>query len=103
MASITIELKGEDALKALEDLEQRDLIRIVKESDQNLYVLPGEPMSNEDFINWIEFAENTPALSLNEAKQRWADQKKALQKIRLHFLNVRKYPHKRRYIAKPSV
>lgn len=81
MASITIELKGEDALKALEDLEEKDLIRIVKEPDLNLYVLPGEPMSDEDFINWIEFAENTPSLSLNEAKQRWADQKKTLQKL----------------------
>ncbi len=81
MVSITIELKGEDALKALEDLEEKDLIRIVKEPDQNLYTLPGEPMSDEDFRNWIEFAENTPSLTLNEAKQRWADQKKKLQKL----------------------
>ena len=81
MVSITIELKGEDALKALEDLEEKDLIRIVKEPDRNLYTLPGEPMSDEDFRNWIEFAENTPSLTLNEAKQRWADQKKKLQKL----------------------
>ncbi len=80
MTSITIELKGEDALKALEDLEEKDLIRIVKEPDRNLYTLPGEPMSDEDFRNWIEFAENTPSLTLNEAKKRWADKKQKLQK-----------------------
>ena len=81
MASMTIEIKGEEALKALEDLEQRNLIRIVKEPDLNRYAFPGEPIKDEDFRNWIEYAENTPVLSLNEAKQRWADQKKALQKL----------------------
>ena len=79
MASITIELKAEEALKALEELEQKDLIRIVREPDFNLYGLPGEPISDEDFRNWIEFAESTPTLSLNEARLRWADQKKKLQ------------------------
>ena len=81
MASITIELKGEDALKALEDLEQKDLIRIVKEPYYDLYALPGEPVSDDDFRNWIEFAENTPAINLSEAKKRWADQKEKLQKL----------------------
>lgn len=81
MSSITIELKGEDALKALEDLKQKDLIRIVKEPDFNLYTLPGEPVSDDDFRNWIEFAENTPTINLNEAKQRWEDQKKKLQNL----------------------
>jgi len=53
--------------------EQKDLIRIVKEPDFNLYALSGKPISDDDFKNWIEFAENMPALSLNEAKLRWAD------------------------------
>ena len=35
---------------------------------------------NEDFKRWVEYAENSPTASLTEAKQRWANQKKKLQK-----------------------
>jgi hypothetical protein len=80
MAILTIETKGEGALKELQNLEQQDLIRIVKEPDSNLYYLPGEPISNEDFTNWIEYANNSPTISLIEAKQRWEDQKRILRK-----------------------
>ena len=81
MQTLTIELTGSNSLKALQDLEQKDLIRIVKEPESNLYSLPGEPISDEDFVKWIEFAESTPTVSITEAKQRWADQKKKLQKF----------------------
>jgi len=80
MQTLTIEVKGNNALKALEDLEQKDLIRILKEPDLNLYSLPGDPVSEEDFKRWVEYAENSPTASLTEAKQRWANQKKKLQK-----------------------
>jgi MoaA/NifB/PqqE/SkfB family radical SAM enzyme len=80
MALLTIETKGEGALKELQNLEQQDLMRIVKEPDSNLYALPGEPISNEDFTNWIEYANNSPTISLIEAKQRWEDQKRILRK-----------------------
>lgn len=81
MRTLTIELTGDNSLKALQDLEQKDLIRFVKEPESNLYSLPGEPISDEDFIQWIEFAESTPTVSLTEAKQQWANQKKKLQKL----------------------
>ncbi len=80
MQTLTIELTGNNALKALQDLEQKDLIRILKEPEINSYSLPGEPISDEDFRKWVKYAENSPTLSLNEAKQRWANQKKKLQK-----------------------
>ena len=80
MQTLTIELTGNNALKALQDLEQKDLIRILKEPEINSYSLPGEPISDEDFRKWVEYTENSPTLSLTEAKQRWANQKKKLQK-----------------------
>ena len=64
-------------------MEQKKLIRIVKEPEINSYSLPGESISDEDFRRWVEFAENSPTVSLTEAKQRWADQKKKLQKQEL--------------------
>ena len=81
MQTLTIELTGSNSLKALQDLEQKDLIRILKEPNVSLYSLPGEPISDEDFRKWVEYAENSPSLSLTEARQRWADQKMKLQKL----------------------
>jgi hypothetical protein len=81
MQTLTIELTGTDSLKAIKDLEHKRLIRIVKNSDLNLYSLPGEEISEEDFKKWVEYAEESPTVSLIEAKQRWAAQKKKLQKL----------------------
>jgi len=60
MQILTIELTGSNALKALQDLEQKDLIRIVKEPEINLYCLTGEPISDEDLKKWLEYAEKLP-------------------------------------------
>lgn len=81
MQTLTIELTGTDSLKALKDLEHKQLIRIVKQSDLNSYVLPGEAISEEDFRKWVEYAQDSPTVSKTEAKQRWATQKKKLQKL----------------------
>lgn len=81
MQTITIELTDNNSLKALKELEHKRLIRIVNEPDIDFFALPGEPVSEEDFRKWIEYAENTPTVSLSEAKQRWATQKKKLQKL----------------------
>jgi hypothetical protein len=79
MQTLTIELTRNDSLKAVQDLVQRNLIRIVKEPDLNSFALPGEPISEDDFKKWIEHTENFPTVKLTEAKQRWAAQKKELQ------------------------
>lgn len=81
MQTLTIELTDNNSLMALQDLVHKNLIRIVKEPDITAYSLPGEPVSVEDFRKWIEYAENSPTVSLTEAKQRWAEQKKKLQKL----------------------
>ena len=81
MQTVTIELTDNNSLKALQDLEHKHLIRIVKEPDLNSYALPGEPMSEQDFKKWIEYTEDSSTVSIIEAKQRWATQKKKLQKL----------------------
>jgi hypothetical protein len=81
MQTVTIELTDTNSLKALQDLEHKHLIRIVKEPDLNSYALPGEPISEQDFKKWIEYTEDSPTVSLTEAKQRWATQKEKLQKL----------------------
>jgi hypothetical protein len=81
MQRLTIELTGSKALRALKDLEHEQLIRIVREPDLNSYSFPGEPISIEDFRSWIEYTEESPTLTLAEAKQRWTEQKKKLQKL----------------------
>jgi hypothetical protein len=79
MDKIIIELTGDNSLKALKELENRKLIRILRNPKQVSYALPGEPISDIDFKNWIEYAENAPTLTLNEAKQQWSSQKRKLQ------------------------
>jgi len=81
MQTLTIELTGKNSLKALKDLEHNHLIRILSEPDLNSYSLPGETISKEDFRNWVEYTESSPTVSLPEAKQRWAEQKRKLQKL----------------------
>jgi len=80
MQKITIELTGDNSLQALQELERKQLIRIIKESHLNSFALPGEAISEEDFKKWVEYAENSPSVSITEAKQRWAKQKKKLRK-----------------------
>jgi hypothetical protein len=81
MQRLTIEISGNKALKALKDLEHEHLIRILKEPDLNSYTFSGKPISNEDFRRWVEYAENSPTVTLIDANQRWAEQKKKLQRL----------------------
>jgi len=81
MQTLRIELTGNNSLEALQELEHKHLIRIVKEPDLNSYALHGEAISEKDFRRWVEYAENSPTVSLTEAKQRWATQKRKLQKL----------------------
>jgi len=80
MQTLTIELTGNHALQALKDLEQKRLIRIVKNPELCSYALPGKEISQEDFKQWVKYAEGSPTASITEARQRWAEQKKKLQK-----------------------
>ena len=81
MQTLTIELTNNNSLKALQELEHKRLIRIIKEPDLNSFALSGLAISEEDFKKWVEYAEYSPTVSKTEAKQRWATQKKKLQKL----------------------
>lgn len=81
MPSLRVELKGNKALQALQELEQKQLITVLNEPDLNSYSLPGDTISDDDFRKWIEYAESSPAIDLKEATQRWTDQKKKLHKL----------------------
>lgn len=81
MQTLTIELTGINSLKAIKDLEHKNLIRIVNDIDFSSYALPGDPISEDDFKKWIEYAENSPTVSITEAKQKWYKQKKELKNI----------------------
>ena len=79
--TLTIELLNSNALKSLKDLENQHLIRIVKKPGLTSYAFPGEPMSVEEFNNWVEYAEDSQKVNLSEAKQRWAAKKEKLRKL----------------------
>ncbi|OQB30053.1 MAG: hypothetical protein BWY08_01397 [Bacteroidetes bacterium ADurb.Bin174] len=80
MQTILIELRNNKAFEELHSLEEKDFIRIVSE-DFSSYSLPGKPINEDEFRAWVEHAENTPTVSLNEAKQQWETRKKKLQNL----------------------
>ena len=43
--------------------------------------LPGDPLTNQDFINWIKQAETMPTISLQEAKTKWTNKRMQLQQL----------------------
>jgi hypothetical protein len=75
MQTVLIELKNSKAFKKLHDLEEKKIIRIVDE-DPSQWSLPGKPISEEEFREWIKSTEGSPTMSLNEAKQLWKAKKK---------------------------
>jgi predicted ATP-grasp superfamily ATP-dependent carboligase len=81
MKTLTIELTGNNSLNALKELEHKRLIRIVSKPDLDSYALPGERITEDDFKKWVEYTEDSPTVTVAEAKQRWATQKKKLQKL----------------------
>jgi hypothetical protein len=81
MQKITVELTDNNSLKALQALENENLIRIVQEPESESYALPGKPMSEQEFKSWVKFTEEQSTVSITEAKQLWAAQKKKLQRL----------------------
>ncbi len=81
MQTVIIELTNKDSLKALQELEEKRLIRILESTDKKTYSLPGEPMTEEDFNYWIESAEKSQNITLNEAKKEWTVRKKGFKTL----------------------
>lgn len=81
MQTLTIEITGNEALATLKALEEKSLIRILSNPKLELYALPGEPVSEKDFIKWVEYAGQTETVSFNEAIQRWVSQKMKIERL----------------------
>ncbi len=43
--------------------------------------LEGPPMTETEFKNWVEKAEATPTITLQQAKNKWAEKRHKLQKL----------------------
>jgi hypothetical protein len=81
MQTLTIEITGNEALATLKALEDKSLIRILSKPPLDLYALHGEPINDEDFKQWVEFAEQAETVSLTLALQRWESQKMKIQRL----------------------
>jgi hypothetical protein len=69
MQTVTIQLTDRSARKALQDLEQKHVIRIVKSPRFESPALPGRPMDLRAFRAWIAGAVEAPSVSLKAAKR----------------------------------
>ena len=80
MKTLTVEITNDDALKVLQDLQEKHFINIITKPDLNSPVFPGEPLTSEEFKDFIINRESGSSRSLNEAKIKWAEKKKQLLK-----------------------
>jgi len=81
MKTLTVEITNDDALKVLQDLQEKHFINIITKPDLNSLVFPGEPLTTEEFKDFIISRETGSSMSLNEAKIKWAKKKKQLLKL----------------------
>ncbi len=81
MQTFTVEITDTAALQTLHELEANHLIKIIATKTPGgtpSPALPGEPMDLQAFTIWMEQAENTDTVDLNEAKLQWAKKRKHL-------------------------
>ena len=81
MQTLTVEITHSNAIKILQDLQEKHLIRITGKPDLNSPSIPGEALSLKAFKDWIKDAENTSTVSLKDAKSTWANKRKQLQSL----------------------
>jgi hypothetical protein len=81
MQTLTIQITSDNGLKALHALEEKHHIKIVDDANLDSPALPGAQMSLKAFKDWIAKSEEAPTVSLQEAKSKWAEKRKQLQKL----------------------
>lgn len=80
MQTITLEITNDNAIKVLQELQDKHFINIVAKSDLTSPVFPGKPLTPQEFEAWVRNRENGPAMTLKEAKIKWARKKSQLLK-----------------------
>ena len=78
MQTLTVEITNNNALKVLQSLQEKHFIKIRATHDLNSLVFPGEPLTIEEFRNFILNREGGSGMSLKEAKTKWAKTKRQL-------------------------
>ena len=81
MQTIAIAIRNEDALQTIKELEEKHFIRIVEKDNMNTPAIPGDKLSIGKFKKWIHDAEQSPTVSLEEAKSIWSMKRSRLQKL----------------------
>ncbi|MEO6721004.1 MAG: hypothetical protein ABIN67_11565 [Ferruginibacter sp.] len=81
MQTITVEITNNNALKVLQELQEKHFINIIPEPDLNAAVFPGKPLTTKEFKDFIDARENGKSLTLKEAKIKWQKKKKQLLKL----------------------
>jgi len=80
MQTLTVEITDDNALKVLQNLQERHFINILAKSDLNSLVFPGKPLTTEEFKELILSREKGSSISLKEANAKWAKKRKQLLK-----------------------
>jgi hypothetical protein len=75
MQTLTLEVTNQAALKTLYNLEEKQFIRILEDTDRDSPALPGKSFTLQNFKNWISAAEASTSVSLKKAKQKWSGTK----------------------------
>ncbi len=79
MQTITLEITNNSAMRELQALASKKVIKIISKDEMNSPAFPGAPLSIPAMKQWIASAEAAPAISLKVAKSEWANRKKRLQ------------------------
>jgi len=81
MRTVIVNIPNDNAFKLLKDLELNKVLSIAKDPAVDSFALPGDPVSILDFKKWIKDAENMTAVSLSDAKTKWEQKRKQLEKL----------------------
>ena len=81
MQTVTLEITNDNALKVLQELQEKHFINILARPDLNSQVFPGKPLTVQEFKTLIQGREAGPGISLSEAKSKWSKKRKQLLQL----------------------
>ncbi len=81
MQTLTAQITDDNGLKALLALEQKHFIQIMENTGTDSPALPGNSLGLSAFRNWINAADDSPTVTLQEAKIKWTHKRKQLLKV----------------------